>query len=197
MTRQDFLDIYDDFYELKNFCSEHGCYELDDVYDSDDRDYYINEELAENREGWRDVLCWLRNIDDGYNWYERNEWGEWNGICDDEFEDYRDRVLDWCEENGIFDEEEEEEEPSPDPEEEREFESFGQDFSVDELYSAASAVYGSIEQERAASAEQAAREAEELRKEAEEAKAREQAELDAAFESFVSDICMELSHSVA
>lgn len=190
MTRQEFIDTCDDFSELKNFCNEYNCYELDDVYDSDDRDYYIDAELADNRDGWRDVRDWLRNIDDCDDWYERNDYGEWIGI-DDDFEYYQQRVIDWCEENGIFDDEEEEEESQPEPvtEEEQEFEPFEQDFSVDELLSATSTVYDSIEQERAAFAAEAERAAEEFRREAEEARAREQAELDAAFGEFVSDIC--------
>ena len=190
MTRQEFIDTCYDFSELKNFCNEYNCYELDDVYDSDDRDYYIDEELADSRDGWRDVRDWLRNIEDGDDWYQRNDYGEWCGV-DYLFEDFQQRVIDWCEENGIFDDEEEEEESQPEPvtEEEQEFEPFEQDFSVDELLSATSTVYDSIEQERAAFAAEAERAAEEFRREAEEARAREQAELDAAFGEFVSDIC--------
>lgn len=112
MTRQQFMDEVTDFDELFQFCDENG-YEdaLEDIYHQDALDEYVESEISEyiRRHSWRELRDALDDIPTGYNYYRCTGWLEYDG-ADDEFEYYKDQVLECCDRNGDWDDEEEEEE---------------------------------------------------------------------------------------
>lgn len=115
MTRSEFLesvDNYDlDWDDLKEFCNEEDCPVCDDVYDDSDRDDYIDDEL-ENwayNEHWSDIRDRLTSIPVGYDWWQRDAYGDWNGLDDGDFQEYVHNVVRWMDEHGAWDEEEDNE----------------------------------------------------------------------------------------
>ena len=125
MTRDEFIEDVTTWSELLSFCSDEG-YETDDIYTSEDRDDYIDEDLVEmaRNDSWRDVLSTLRDLedDDGFEYYRRDDWNGWVGLSDgdDEFDSYKENVLEWMDDNGYWpgDEEDDDEEDEYDDEEE-------------------------------------------------------------------------------
>lgn len=109
MTRQEFLDEITTWYDLIEWCNNHGCSYCDNIYSDEARDEYINDNLVDmaRDNDWydlRDILCGLPT---GYDYWLRDEYGDWYGV-DDEFAEYFDEVLEWADENNEFDESEEE-----------------------------------------------------------------------------------------
>ena len=115
MTRQEFIDNIHYWSELIEFCSDNGCDYCEDIYDSDAWNDYVNDDVAEmaRNDGWRDILGVLQEYDElsGYDYYRRNDYGEWIGLDDDDFESYKDDVCGWMDDNDYWDEEDEEEPP--------------------------------------------------------------------------------------
>lgn len=112
MTRQEFLDEVGCWDDLIDFCSEYGCNDCVNIYSESARDDEIDENLyAIVREcGWREVLSVLqaRDEESGYDYYLKNDYGEFEGLNDyEDFTSYKDVVLDWGDVNDIWDEEEE------------------------------------------------------------------------------------------
>lgn len=115
MTRQDFLDNVTTWDGLIDFCNEIG-YDVDEIYSEDARNDYIEDDIAElvRDVTWREVLTALENYDSisGYDWYLRDDWGEWTGLEDGdaEFDNYKENVEEWAAENDCFDDAEDEDE---------------------------------------------------------------------------------------
>lgn len=119
MTRQQFINEVNYWWELIDFCNDNGCSYCDDVYSEESRDDYINEELvdlARNADSWSSLLDTLNDITIGYDYYRRTDYNDWEGLSDYEFSDYKDDVLQWADDEGIWDDDEEE--PLPDDDEE-------------------------------------------------------------------------------
>lgn len=144
MTRQEFLDDVCDFSELREFCYDNDCSICDDIYDDESKDDYINEHLsdmADDAEDWKSLYCTLRDIPSGYDYYRLDDYGEFNGLDGADFEDYKDEVLEWMDDNEYWDEDEDDEEEYFPPEdeysgEEDDEESCEEDMQpVDELFS--------------------------------------------------------------
>lgn len=117
MTRQEFLDEVGCWGDLIDFCSEHGCDDCDNIYSDSSRDYEIEEDLYEMVRdcSWREVLDALQTYDreSGYDYYLRNEYGEFEGLNDyEDFTLYKDGVLHWGDVNDIWDEGEDDDEDS-------------------------------------------------------------------------------------
>lgn len=114
MTRNEFIDSVDRWHELVNFCYDEGCYICDDIYSEDTRDDFINEELvdlARDSDSWQDLLRNLQNVPDGYDYYERDDYGDWYGLNDyNDFDRYKNDVLEWMDERDAWDEDDDEEE---------------------------------------------------------------------------------------
>lgn len=138
MTRNEFLEDVTTFSDLKDFCYNENCSILEDVYDEEGRDDYINECLMDwaREDSWQDLYGRLDNIPTGYDWYRYDDYGDWCGLDDGDFEEYKGDVLEWADDNGVWDDDEEEdveedcfedepEDDEPAPEEE--------DFSVGDL----------------------------------------------------------------
>ena len=125
MTRQEFLDEITTIWELLDWCSDNNCYIYDEIQDQDGYDEWIGDLLSDRARdwSWQDIESWLSDLPQGYEYYRYSEYdGSWTGIGVFEFNDLRDEVLEWADENGVWDQNEEEEEsddPEPEPEPER------------------------------------------------------------------------------
>ena len=109
MTRQEFIDNVTCMSDLIEFCTDVDCDLLCDVYDSEGRDDYINENLLCDwaREcDWEEVRNILDDIPTGYDYYYYD--GDWHGINEWEFQDWKQQVFEWCDECDVFSDDEEE-----------------------------------------------------------------------------------------
>lgn len=109
MTRSYFLDYVNDWDELIELCREHDCDICDDIIDDDALDDYVNSDIACSGYGWRALRDYLADIPTGYDYYRCDGTFDYEGLDDSDFEDYKSRVLDWMDENDLWDAEEDEE----------------------------------------------------------------------------------------
>jgi hypothetical protein len=111
MTRAEFDEI-DNWYDLKDFDNEIECYYCEDIIHRDDFDEMVNEEIVDAIRDcswyWQDILCALREIPQGYDFYIRNGTLDYVYADDDDFERYKDDVCEYAERHGDFDDDEEE-----------------------------------------------------------------------------------------
>lgn len=109
MTRQEFIDSINYWDELIEFCTDKGCDYCDDLYDEGQWDHCVEDDAYEIiRSGsWRDVLSTLQDYENlsGYEYYRKDEWGDWYGLDNNDFDQYKDDILAWADDNGIWDEE--------------------------------------------------------------------------------------------
>lgn len=155
MTRNEFLENVTSFYDLKDFCNDEDCNLLEDVYDEEGRDDFINDCLMDwaRDDSWQDLYNRLDSIPTGYDWYRYDDYGDWCSLDDEDFEEYKNDVLEWADNNGVWDDDEEdtdedgdyfEDEPEDDePAPEKE------DFSVGELIGMCVVALGTIQSEGA------------------------------------------------
>lgn len=70
MTRNEFLDNVNDWYELIEFCNDMGCSYCDDVYSEESMNDDINERLADwaCEYTWQELLSKLDDIPSGYDY---------------------------------------------------------------------------------------------------------------------------------
>ena len=96
MTRQEFIDNIQYWSELLEFCSDEGCNYCEDIYDSDQWNDSINDDVYEmaRTSSWRTILDVLQGYDDlsGYDYYRRDDYGEWHGLDEDDFSSDLDAV---------------------------------------------------------------------------------------------------------
>lgn len=118
MTRQEFVDTVDNMNDLYNFCSENDLYDLTEgYYDDYMLDDMLNEyiQTIDQSRTWTEIRDYLDSIPQGCSWYHEDYYtGEIHGVDDDDVDDLKERVLDYCDENDfewdeeILDPEEEE-----------------------------------------------------------------------------------------
>ena len=72
MTRSEFLDNITEWYELKDFCNDFDCDVCEDIYDDDDYDDCVEEDIRDAIAdyGWRDIRDFLGNLPGGYDYGE-------------------------------------------------------------------------------------------------------------------------------
>lgn len=157
MTRAEFYENVTTWWDLKNFCSDEQCDICDDIYDEEGRDDYINDCLMDwaRNDSWTELLSRLEDIPTGYDYYRYDDYGEWEGLVDGDFDEIRDEVAEWMDDNGYWDDDEEEaddedEEPIDDEEEEPPVED--EDCSLGELFAASATRVQSIAEEELAKA---------------------------------------------
>lgn len=111
MTREEFIDDITTMWELLDFCEEHGCYVCEDVYSDEAYNDFINEDIVEwaRNETWENLLSILQDLPTGYDYYRRDEYGDWYGVDSYDFDSYKNDVLSWGDDNCEWDEPEEEE----------------------------------------------------------------------------------------
>lgn len=112
MTRNEFLESVNDWWELKDFCSEIGCEHCDCIIDDDGLDEEIEYALGEYLRdyNWREIRDMLDDIPTGYDWYRCDGSFDYVGLDDDDFDSYKDDVLDWADDHDVWDEDEDDEE---------------------------------------------------------------------------------------
>lgn len=113
VTRQEFIYDVQDWYDLIRFCDEMGIYNCEDVYTRESMDELLDEELVDiaRGHGWREMLGILNNFPDGdADYYIRDEYGDFVEADYDAFEAYKSDVIEYCDDEEMWDEEEEEEE---------------------------------------------------------------------------------------
>lgn len=152
MTRAEFYENVTTWRDLKNFCYDEQCEICDDIYDEEGRDDYINDCLMDwaRLDSWSELLVRLEDIPTGYDYYRCDDYGEWEGLDDDDFDEIRDEVAEWMDENGYWgdDEEEaddEEDAPFTDPEDAEPIDD--EDCSLGELFEGSVARIQAISEE--------------------------------------------------
>lgn len=112
MTRREFLESVNDFYDLITFCNDNGCDICEDLYDDDEYDEAIENDIRDTvgDYSWRDFRDYLSDLPTGYDWYRRDGEFDYVGV-DHDFDEYKADVLRWADDEGdIWDEDDEEEE---------------------------------------------------------------------------------------
>ena len=145
MTRQEFIDDVTTWSELLDFCYDNESDICEDIVSFDTMDEEVESDLREEvgNRSWRDIRDLLCDIDTDYDFFRRN------GILDyypldnhGDFDEYKDAVLDWMDDNGYWDDDEDDEEEYFDvvpyeelttSEEEDEPAAESEDFSIGEL----------------------------------------------------------------
>lgn len=158
MTRNDFLDNVTEWWELLEFCSYEECDICEDIIDSDQLDGYVDEDIRNTNYSWIGIRDSLSEIPTGYDYYRVNGSFNYEGIdAEGEFDSYKDRVLEWGDNNDVWEDEpneeydfdtdtvfdEEDTEPDEPPVED-------EDFSIDELMGFCGVVLLDIRREEAA-----------------------------------------------
>ena len=161
MTRREFIENVNDWYDLKDFCADNDCDILDDVYDEDGMDseieYYIGEYRGDYT--WRELRDMLGNIPTGYEFYREEGAFDWVGLDDSDFRDYKENVLDWMDDGEYWEEDEDDDffdddQPLTDvdlfsPGEDDDEVVAEEDFSVGDLIGMCSVTYVAIQQDAA------------------------------------------------
>lgn len=109
MTREEFIDNITYWYELIVFCNDLDCDICSEVYDNDQRNAYIDNELVDlaRNNSWEEMRDILNGYDTGYEYWSRDDYGEWEGLSDVDFDEYKNDVLEWADNQGdVWDEEE-------------------------------------------------------------------------------------------
>lgn len=157
MTRNDFLNDVTEWWELLDFCSDEGCNICEDIIDSDQLDEYVEEDIRDTNYSWRDIRDSLSEIPTGYGYYRMNGSFDYDGMDENDFDSYKEDVLEWGDNNGVWEDEpddeddfdtdtmfnEEDSEPDESPVED-------EDFSIGELMGFCGVVLLDIRREEAA-----------------------------------------------
>lgn len=157
MTRSYFLDYVNDWYELIELCQEYDCDICEDIISDDMLDEYVDSDISGTDYGWRRLRDFLSDIPTGYDYYRCDGSFDYVGLDDSDFEDYKSRILDWMDEDSLWETEEDEDfdpdydffspgEPENEPEEPAEPPVEEEDFSVSELMCMCSAELVTIRQ---------------------------------------------------
>lgn len=164
MTREEFINDITCMSDLMEFCWNEDCDELEYVISEADRDERIVDDAYDmlRYDSWLSVYDMLGYAADrnGYEWYYSDgSAGYADPIGDNEFEDYKNQVLDWAVENDVFDEEEEPEpyepefaQPFDEEPVEQEPEVEPEDCSVMDMFSEAVVIVHSVEPDMSVSA---------------------------------------------
>lgn len=109
MTRAEFLNYVTTWNELVDFCQEEDCDVCEDILCEDQRCGQIQDDLREVvcNYSWEEIRDWLCGIPTGYDYYRCNGVLDYDGVDDQDFEDYKSEVLNWMDVGDYWDEEEE------------------------------------------------------------------------------------------
>lgn len=165
MTRQEFIDNIDFWYELIDFCDEEGCDICEYIVDADDLEDRIRDDFSNygSEYPWTDIRYWLNNIVEGHNYYVCNGSFEYEYLDAEDFERYKNDVLSWMDNNDRWDEEDDDdwveeeaatEEPMAGDEEEEDI--LEEDISVSDLFTVCSGMLQTIKDTESKAAEEEA-----------------------------------------
>lgn len=149
MTRSEFIDNITEWWQLIDFCNDEDCSICEDVYHDDDLDNMIDEDITNavtDGMGWREVRDRLESIDNSYDYYVCEGYMVYEGLTDNDFEHYKADVIEWMDNNGLWDAEDEDEdfgeddmlpfeEPTDELDDEDDYQEPEEEFSVTELVS--------------------------------------------------------------
>lgn len=108
MTRTEFVNEITLWDELIELCASMECPLCEDIVSDDNRDSEIEEDIVDLLENnyWHNILDMLNAIPTGSDYYQREETLVYRTVDEYDFEEYKNSVMEWMDENGIFDEEE-------------------------------------------------------------------------------------------
>lgn len=115
MTKQEFIDRVNDFEDLLNFCSNESIEnDLDwyyDIYDYNEMREEVERDITEalNSNYWYDIRDMLNDIPDRGVYFERSDILMYNCI-DDDFDQFKDDVLQYANAHELWEEDETESE---------------------------------------------------------------------------------------
>lgn len=107
MYRQEFIDNIEDVSDFLNFCFDNN-YDghAECIYSDEARDEYINDWLSETvgYDAWYDIKDTLNSLADQgtYDYWRRDDYGDWVGIDDSEFEYMKNELLEYLDNDGFF-----------------------------------------------------------------------------------------------
>ena len=107
MTKEQFYDEVYDFGTLRSFCWDQGYDEfVNDIMDESEYDTSVCEEIRDMtyNYGWDEVKNWLNELPSGYDYYRKDDNGEYEGLSDQYFNLIRDELEEQLDRNGFFDE---------------------------------------------------------------------------------------------
>lgn len=167
MTRHEFIDEVTTWSDLISFCYDEDIDFCEDVYSEDAKNEYFDEELvnmARDASSWQELCDRLEEIPTGYDYYIRDDYGDFEGADDDDFDSRYEDVLEYMDENECWDDDgEDEEEPVReeyvDPEDEEPVEE--EDVSIAELFTTCNSKLQKIDADTEAAARAAEEEDEE------------------------------------
>ena len=114
MTRQEFINNVTSWSELIDFCANQDCDICEDIYSEEAKDDHYNDnlvEMARNSSDWEELLETLNDIPYGYDYYIWSDYDGFSEASDDDFDLYKDDVLEWMDNGEYWDKYNEEEEP--------------------------------------------------------------------------------------
>ena len=141
MTRVEFIEEVTEWHELIDLCRDYDCNICEDIIDDDTLDEYVDYDISNCGYGWRALRDYPSDIPTDYDYYRCDGSFDYVGLDNGDFEDYKSRVLDWMDEEDLWDaeegeEDEDEEDFDPgEPEEPEEPPVEEEDFSVSVLMS--------------------------------------------------------------
>ena len=170
MTRQEFIDNVTTWSELLYFCYDENIDFCEDVYTEDAKDEYFDDilvDMARDAGSWQELYDRLEEIPTGYDYYIRDDYGDFEGADDDDFDSHYEDVLEYMDCNEYWDDddgdEDYEEEPVReeyvDPEDEEPVEE--EDVSIAELFTTCNSKLQKIDADTEAAARAAEEEDEE------------------------------------
>lgn len=119
MTREEFFDQITDWYELIDFCLNNGYDDYcNDIYSEDSRDDEVCYELKERFDdsSWQRIRDYLNDLPEDYEYYRRDDYGDWHGLDVYDFRDRRDEIVEVLDGDGFWDDPEDEWDEDVDPE---------------------------------------------------------------------------------
>lgn len=107
MTRSEFISWNPTIGELIDFCNSNDIDALCDIYDEDERDDKIWEEINEFDGTWSSLASYLDQIPCGYDYYEKDDsmWFEYVGIENSDIPDLKNRIIEEADSLEIWDDE--------------------------------------------------------------------------------------------
>lgn len=110
MTRDEFIEGINDWYDLIEFCDDNGCHVCEDVFSKESLDEYVDERMVEwarEVDSWEELADVLDRLPryDGY--FVKDEYEDFSELGENDLDSYKYDVLTWADEEGVFDDEEE------------------------------------------------------------------------------------------
>lgn len=105
MTRSDFINNVTEWWQLLDFCRDEDCSICEDIYHDDDLDNMIDDDISNavaDRMGWREIRDRLNDLDRSYNYYSFDGYMVYVGLNDDDFDDYKNQVLEWMDDGDCW-----------------------------------------------------------------------------------------------